>query len=109
MNNKSQCVYILVALATLPITVAASCQLAGSGGHMLAASGSVFVRKAAQPAKAEWKLVWSDEFDGKDIDKAKWDFDTGNGFFNYDANVWINGWGNDELQYYTREPENAFV
>jgi len=65
--------------------------------------------RAAEPAKDKWKLVWSDEFDGKDIDPAKWDFDIGNGFYNYDANQWISGWGNDELQYYTREPDNAFV
>jgi beta-glucanase (GH16 family) len=56
-----------------------------------------------------WKLVWADEFDGKDIDRTKWDFDLGNGFYNYDANQWISGWGNSELQYYTREPENAHV
>ncbi|HEX4610816.1 MAG TPA: glycoside hydrolase family 16 protein, partial [Urbifossiella sp.] len=62
----------------------------------------------AQPA-AEWKLTWADEFDGPAIDPAKWDFDLGNGFFNYDANQWISGWGNNELQYYTREPGNAFV
>ena len=64
---------------------------------------------AAQPASDKWKLVCSDEFDGKDIDRGKWDFDLGNGFFNYDANTWISGWGNGELQYYTRDPENAFV
>jgi beta-glucanase (GH16 family) len=64
---------------------------------------------AADPPAPEWKLVWSDEFDGKTIDKTKWDFDLGNGFFNYDSNTWISGWGNGELQYYTREPENAFV
>ena len=64
---------------------------------------------AAQPKATEWKLVWSDEFDGKDIDRSKWDFDLGNGFFNYDANTWISGWGNGELQYYTREPDNAFI
>src|ERR1700684_83749 len=63
---------------------------------------------AAAPAP-EWKLCWSDEFDGKEIDRTKWDFDLGNGFFNYEANIWISGWGNNELQYYTREPENAFV
>ncbi len=63
----------------------------------------------AQPAKPEWKLVWSDEFEGTEIDRAKWDYDLGNGFFNYDANQWISGWGNNELQYYTKEPENAFV
>ena len=65
--------------------------------------------RVPEPPPKGWKLVWSDEFDGKDIDRAKWDFDIGNGFFNYDANQWISGWGNDELQYYTREPDNAFV
>jgi beta-glucanase (GH16 family) len=54
-------------------------------------------------------LVWSDEFDHDAIDTAKWDFDLGNGFYNYDANVWISGWGNGELEYYTREPNNAHV
>jgi beta-glucanase (GH16 family) len=67
------------------------------------------MNKAAQPSPSVWKLVWSDEFDGKDIDKTKWDFDTGNGFYNYDANQWISGWGNNELQYYTRGPDNALV
>jgi beta-glucanase (GH16 family) len=68
-------------------------------------------RPAPEPAPAPdgWKLTWADEFDGKGIDPAKWDFDIGNGFFNYDANQWIAGWGNEELQYYTREPENASV
>jgi beta-glucanase (GH16 family) len=56
-----------------------------------------------------WKLVWSDDFDGKEIDRSKWDFDVGNGFYSYEANQWISGWGNAELQYYTREPDNAFV
>src|SRR4029077_12884721 len=65
--------------------------------------------EAAEPPADRWKLVWSDEFDGKEIDRTKWDFDIGNGFFNYDANTWISGWGNGELQYYTREPETAFV
>lgn len=56
-----------------------------------------------------WKLVWSDEFDGVDVDPAKWDYDIGNGFFDYKNHVWVPGWGNEELQYYTREPENVFV
>lgn len=66
-------------------------------------------QQAAEEKADKWKLVWSDEFEGKDIDRKKWDFDLGNGFFNYEANIWISGWGNNELQYYTREPENAFV
>jgi beta-glucanase (GH16 family) len=67
------------------------------------------MNEAAEPTPAGWKQVWTDEFDGKDIDRTKWDFDTGNGFYDYDASQWISGWGNDELQYYTREPDNAFI
>jgi len=66
-------------------------------------------QQAAEANADGWKLTWSDEFDGKEIDRTKWDFDLGNGFFDYNANAWISGWGNSELQYYTREPENAFV
>jgi beta-glucanase (GH16 family) len=43
-----------------------------------------------------WDLVWSDEFDGTDVDPANW---------NYDIGGW--GWGNGEAQYYTDRPENA--
>ena len=54
-----------------------------------------------QAAESGWTLVWSDEFNGPDgsrPDPAKWKFDVGG-----------NGWGNDELEYYTRRPENSFV
>jgi beta-glucanase (GH16 family) len=56
-----------------------------------------------------WKLVWSDEFEGHEIDRRKWDFDLGNGFYDYRAHAWVPGWGNEELQYYTAEPANASV
>ena len=47
----------------------------------------------------EWSLVWSDEFDGENIDTTKWIYDIGN---------W--GWGNNELQYYTEaRAENARI
>ncbi len=62
-----------------------------------------------QKPSVSWKLVWSDEFTGKEIDRTRWDFDIGNGFYNYAANQWISGWGNGELQYYTRERGNSFV
>ena len=64
---------------------------------------------ANTPRKRQWKLVWSDEFEGDRVDPAKWDFDIGNGFYDYANNVWVPGWGNEELQYYTREPANASV
>ncbi len=38
----------------------------------------------------EWDIVWSDEFDGTEVDESKWNFQVGG-----------NGWGNDEAQYYT--------
>lgn len=81
--------------------------LAFCAGGLLLSAG---IGQAAEPpSPAGWKLTWSDEFDGERIDPAKWDFDLGNGFYNYDANQWISGWGNDELQYYTKEPANASV
>lgn len=61
------------------------------------------------PNQNKWKLVWSDEFEGDHVDPLKWDFDLGNGFFDYKSHRWIEGWGNEELQYYTRDPENVFV
>lgn len=61
------------------------------------------------PAPPEWKLVWSDEFDGKEIDPTKWAFDLGNGFYDPKAKAWIAGWGNDELECYTDRRENARV
>ncbi|MBN1699062.1 MAG: family 16 glycosylhydrolase [Spirochaetales bacterium] len=54
-----------------------------------------------------WQLVWNDEFDGNKIDRKKWTFDTGNGFWSGDE--WVAGWGNAELQYYTDNPQNVSV
>jgi beta-glucanase (GH16 family) len=47
----------------------------------------------------EWKLVWSDEFNGPENsppDPTKWTYDTGAG-----------GWGNQELETYTDKHENV--
>lgn len=58
---------------------------------------------------AAWTLVWRDEFDGDSVDRTKWDFDLGNGFFDYRTHSWVPGWGNEELQYYTDAPTNVSV
>ena len=42
-----------------------------------------------------WTLVWADEFDGERVDPAKWDFDLGNGFYDYKNHAWVPGWGNE--------------
>src|SRR4051812_7631272 len=52
---------------------------------------------------ADWKLVWNDEFtqpDGSLPDAAKWNFDLGRG---------ESGWGNNELEYYTKRTNNIRV
>jgi beta-glucanase (GH16 family) len=46
-----------------------------------------------------WNIVWSDEFAGNAIDPSTWSFETGNN----------NGWGNNELEYYTGRSTNAYV
>ena len=63
----------------------------------------------APEAPVGWTRVWSDEFDGRELDRSKWDFDLGNGFYNYGEDKWIAGWGNRELQTYTRDTDNVFV
>jgi beta-glucanase (GH16 family) len=65
-------------------------------------------RGADSPSAARGALVWSDEFDGAAIDRQKWNFDTGNGF-KAEEGMWISGWGNNELQFYTTRATNAFV
>ena len=53
-------------------------------------------------APAGWHLVWNDEFNGKEVDTTKWDFQLGTG-----SQYGLEGWGNNELQYYRKE--NASV
>jgi beta-glucanase (GH16 family) len=48
-----------------------------------------------------WVLVWSDDFEGKagmSPDSTKWTYDIGN-----------SGWGNSELQCYTKRPSNVQI
>ena len=49
-------------------------------------------------ADDQWKLVWSDEFDGKKLDYTKWGVEV-NAF----------GGGNQEMQLYTDRPENLRI
>ncbi|WP_444936411.1 discoidin domain-containing protein [Microbulbifer sp. JMSA004] len=43
-------------------------------------------------------LVWEDNFDGDTIDTSVWTYDVGN-----------SGWGNNELQNYTDDSDNAYI
>jgi beta-glucanase (GH16 family) len=46
-----------------------------------------------------YTLVWSDEFSGTSLDLNSWNQEIGNN----------NGWGNNELEYYTNSTKNTFV
>jgi beta-glucanase (GH16 family) len=54
----------------------------------------------------EYTLVWQDEFESESIDESKWSYDLGDGC---DISENLCGWGNNELQYYTSRPENAYI
>jgi beta-glucanase (GH16 family) len=68
---------------------------------------------------ASYELIWSDEFDGEEINEEYWSFNIGDGCDRdisacipedcEDCPTTLCGWGNNELQYYTDRPENAFV
>ena len=56
-------------------------------------------RRKATPVSKGWKLVWSDEFDRNGLpDAAKWGYDVGG-----------DGWGNNELEYYTKADSNNAI
>ena len=45
-----------------------------------------------------WDLVWSDDFDGEELDLTKWSYQIGTG-----ASEGLTDWGNNEEQYYREE------
>ncbi len=51
-------------------------------------------------SRSKSPYLWHDEFDGTAIDSLKWSFEIGKG---------SNGWGNNEKEFYTDRPENAYV
>lgn len=67
------------------------------------------LNKEEKSSKSEWELVWSDEFDGKEIDRTKWTYDLGNWIVDADGNGVAPGWGNNEKEFYTDSSENAYV
>ena len=66
-------------------------------GTNLATDNSGYSTPSTYPG---YSLVWSDEFSGTSLDLSAWNQETGNG---------ANGWGNNELEYYTDNIKNTFV
>ena len=65
---------------------------------MLLPLASCAGKKTETPQLEGYKLLWSDEFDGKKMDEKKW---------NYEPHE--PGWTNEELQEYTTSTDNVFV
>jgi beta-glucanase (GH16 family) len=83
---------MLVRLATVFILLSTVPRAIGTSGA---------TRSVAHVDAPPWTLVWSDEFNGANgsaPDPGKWVYDVGG-----------NGWGNSELEYYTKDPRNAFL
>ena len=47
---------------------------------------------------SNWDMLWSDEFDGEELDLSKWN-----------KLSWRPGWVNNELQAYTERDTNIFL
>jgi beta-glucanase (GH16 family) len=61
--------------------------------------------RAPDPGPDGWELAWADEFNepvGTPPNPANWAYELGD-----TTPDGKNGWGNEELQYYTDDPENA--
>ncbi|WP_159437705.1 glycoside hydrolase family 16 protein [Ferrimonas marina] len=67
--------------------------LKGKTGVGLAALLSVLAGPAA--LAADYRLVWSEEFEGSTLDESKWSYQLGDG-----CDINLCGWGNNELQHY---------
>ena len=52
-----------------------------------------------------WKLKWSDEFSGSQVNSDNWVHEIGDGTL-YGDNP---GWGNNQKQWYTDDPSNSYI
>ena len=71
-----------------------------SSAIMLLLCACAAAQTSTPPPRAGRTLVWSDEFNAPNdspVDSSKWVLESGG-----------NGWGNQELEYYTARPQNAF-
>lgn len=48
-----------------------------------------------------WKMIWNDEFTGNKLDTTKWNYQEG--FLLDENDINTAGWGNQELEYYTKD------
>jgi beta-glucanase (GH16 family) len=73
-------------------------------GDAADSAGSVYfddlnLAQTAGGPQGDWNIVWSDEFDGTSVNTNIWTYEVGNN----------DGWGNNELEYYTSSADNSYV
>ncbi len=91
---------------TVHLSNPVNCTLAGTeatgtivteNGTYLPTDNSGYTTPLSYPG---YTLVWNDEFNGDALDKEVWNQETGTG---------SNGWGNNELEFYTSSTKNTFL
>ena len=65
---------------------------------LLAAASLLLQPVLLNSAQAQSEPVWADEFDGEQIDRSVWTYNTGG-----------SGFGNGEMQFYTASQNNAYI
>ena len=82
-NIKKLCVWATASIAFIMIMLGLNLQ-----------------RQDVSADESKWKLYWSDEFSGQELDRDVWTPERGTGW---------NGWGNGEVQSYTDREKNLKV
>ena len=77
-------------------------KLAGVVANLILIAGLLSTTQGLA-ASTQWNIVWSDEFNGTNINTTNWTFELGSDCPN---NC---GWGNSEREYYTGRTNNAYV
>ncbi len=84
----------ILKFTALPATFIGLLAACGGGGTDSASSPNTAAFFPA--AEEEWRMVWSDEFDGDSLDMSKWDIQEGDG-----SEFGLERWGNNEQQWYS--------
>nr|WP_183602799.1 hemoblobin-interacting domain-containing protein [Paenibacillus phyllosphaerae] len=92
-----------VAAGAITIKTAAVSQ---EGSHTITVQAAGYTDASVTQQLGNWELIWNDEFDGgtganfdtNGVDLSKWGYQNGTG-----AEYGLDGWGNNEQQYYQKD------
>lgn len=104
MNTRK---HILLAICTLGLLALGACDQ-GNAINDLFLDEKVLDNNPCDftTSLESYSLVWSDEFEGSEINPEFWTHEIGDGC---DRGEGLCGWGNNELQWYTDEKKNSQV